>query len=370
MTAGGKFSGRAVQRSLLGLLHVGAAGLVVQFSHPPSSASIPPASRGHHDTPQSTMAAPAVPHTSSPTAGTAPPEATITPTTRQAADTSWIARVEESIRTQEYAITWQEQTSDGGPPAANRAANLRAYSREDGTAIMARTTQTGFAGHPLNDVTPPSATIRLSHFGGRALPPPERTILEDDDLRQHMESVELSIENSESGLRQTFTLDRGDHGREQVHLRFTSADGVFRRIPNSPAVRIENASGAAVATLNSMEAVDRDGRRLETEMSLDSGVISVFVEARDAQWPIQVTKTLVGFGYPWTYESNQVSGSLGQSVENACDVNGDGFDDIIVGANYGEARLYLGSSGWVQNSHAWDSNVFSNLYGVVPVRVM
>ncbi len=62
----------------------------------------------------------------------------------------------------------------------------------------------------------------------------------------------------------------------------------------------------------------------------------------------------------WTAEGNQASASFGNSVASAGDVDGDGYDDVIVGArlfgaaNYrGQAYLYLGSAGGVATSPAW-----------------
>ena len=64
---------------------------------------------------------------------------------------------------------------------------------------------------------------------------------------------------------------------------------------------------------------------------------------------------------PWIAESDQVGANLGYSVSSAGDVNNDGFEDIVVGAqNYdngetdeGRAFLYLGSSSGLSSSYAW-----------------
>jgi len=63
----------------------------------------------------------------------------------------------------------------------------------------------------------------------------------------------------------------------------------------------------------------------------------------------------------WTAESNQASASLGVSVGTAGDVNGDGYSDVIVGADLydngepdeGRAYVYLGSAAGLGAVEAW-----------------
>ena len=63
----------------------------------------------------------------------------------------------------------------------------------------------------------------------------------------------------------------------------------------------------------------------------------------------------------WTAESGQISAFFGASVATAGDANGDGYSDVVVGANYydngqtdeGRAYLYLGSASGVVTTTAW-----------------
>ncbi|MEW6747828.1 MAG: FG-GAP-like repeat-containing protein [Planctomycetota bacterium] len=64
----------------------------------------------------------------------------------------------------------------------------------------------------------------------------------------------------------------------------------------------------------------------------------------------------------WTAYGEQLegywNGKLGYSVSSAGDVNGDGFDDVILGGpgwsrNCGEARVYLGSAGGLASTPVW-----------------
>jgi len=76
----------------------------------------------------------------------------------------------------------------------------------------------------------------------------------------------------------------------------------------------------------------------------------------------------------WTTESNQVSADLGWSVGTAGDVNGDGYSDVIVGANTydngqqneGRAFVYHGSAAGLASGAAWmaESDQANGAFGV------
>ncbi|MDH3786111.1 MAG: VCBS repeat-containing protein, partial [Acidobacteriota bacterium] len=63
----------------------------------------------------------------------------------------------------------------------------------------------------------------------------------------------------------------------------------------------------------------------------------------------------------WTADGAQAEALLGRSVAGAGDINGDGYDDVVVGLpryddgqfDEGQARLYLGSAGGLDSSAVW-----------------
>ena len=75
----------------------------------------------------------------------------------------------------------------------------------------------------------------------------------------------------------------------------------------------------------------------------------------------------------WRVESNKINADFGRSVRTAGDVNGDGYADVIVGADYysngqdfeGRAFVFHGSAGGLSTTPDWtaESNQASALFG-------
>jgi len=76
----------------------------------------------------------------------------------------------------------------------------------------------------------------------------------------------------------------------------------------------------------------------------------------------------------WSFESDQAYAFLGRSVASAGDVNGDGYSDVLVGANgytddqmnEGRVYLFLGSATGLETTAAWvgDGNQVDSEYGM------
>ncbi len=138
------------------------------------------------------------------------------------------------------------------------------------------------------------------------------------------------------------------------------------RLAADGAVELVDPSGAAVLRYGELHAVDATGRALSTRLELVSGqpsAIRLTVDAAAAVFPITLDPTITGLSPTanWTVESDQAYSGFGDGVGTAGDVNGDGYDDVIVGApaydngqsNEGRAFLYYGSASGLSTTPAW-----------------
>jgi len=109
-------------------------------------------------------------------------------------------------------------------------------------------------------------------------------------------------------------------------------------------------------------------RRIESRSILVLGLVSMMSAA--TTWA--TGKTIMTSEADWTSEANQVEAYYGESLGTAGDVNGDGFDDFIVGArmydnglqNAGVAWLFYGSpTGPAQTANVVFNPPVINLHG-------
>jgi len=144
-----------------------------------------------------------------------------------------------------------------------------------------------------------------------------------------------------AGLPSIGSQSAPDQATETVpSLRATEPRG---RIPGRGDSCIGDASGRGFAGASGGAAT-----RIESAIDTRGGRVAAAVDG-------------VATNASWSAESNQAHAHFGFAVASAGDVNGDGFDDVIVGApgydngriGEGGAFVYLGSAGGLDTNAAW-----------------
>ncbi|HEV8701099.1 MAG TPA: integrin alpha [Candidatus Polarisedimenticolia bacterium] len=267
----------------------------------------------------------------------------------------WLTRAQEEIRRSEYGFS---PLGDGAWAAPNRAQNLRSRLGADGLEVAVRMPAGGGDGWAFR--------LRLSRFGrAGALETVENAppILASDRIELHREALAL-VEwylNDARGIEQGFTVGKapeGGTGPIVLEMAFPG-EATTRMEDGGGTVAFTPAPGGPVLRYGGLAAWDAAGRALASGMDLRPGRLRLHVDDSGAIYPITIDPLLTNPA--WTTEGNQGGAQLGLSVASAGDVNGDGFDDVIVGAymydggelNEGKVFVYHGSVLGLSASADW-----------------
>ena len=177
-------------------------------------------------------------------------------------------------------------------------------------------------------------------------------------VERQWEGVSEWWDNRADGVEHGWTVTRRPEGQWPAGAEGESrerAGGGERR--DSDVRRL--ASGTQRFEYGKLEAWDARQRRLPARLLQDVDGLRIEVDDAEAEYPLTIDPLLTTTA--WTAESNQASAKFGFSVASAGDVNGDGFSDVVVGADRfdngeadeGRAFLYLGSATGLSPSPAW-----------------
>jgi hypothetical protein len=155
--------------------------------------------------------------------------------------------------------------------------------------------------------------------------------------------------NSPRGLEQGFTLLERPKGKGALAFELAVEDA-------SASLRGGRVVFATVAgrrlAYGKLGVVDAAGRELRAQLEVpDTGRLRIVLEDDFATYPVVVDPLLTETD-DTILESSQSNSYLGISVSGAGDVNGDGYADVIVGADHydagqadeGAAFVFLGSA--------------------------
>jgi hypothetical protein len=279
---------------------------------------------------------------------------------------SWLARVQRDIAAREYhAAPARYEAGKNLLQAPNRRQNLRSWFTGGGVMVRRRVPgnsswscslkpeAVGVAGrmHKLEFAAPVAEKNRVSYRSGY---------------------LEQWYENRPEGLEQGFTIPKS-LGRGELRLRLAIAGGLKPKLANETTLVLLSPSGAAVLEYGNLRVVDAAGRLLASRFSLSGSKLIIHVETTNAVYPLTIDPLLLSLD--WQVEGNQEKAYMGDSVAGAGDVNHDGFADVIVGAclyDYGGKKdagavfVYLGSATGLGKLPVWQAggDQVEGLFGI------
>jgi hypothetical protein len=303
-------------------------------------------------------------------------------------DQNWFRNTIKDIQKEEYNITYSEELGTYQSP--NRRNNLRFIYNRDGFTAQTKSTRI-----PKFDVNGKS----LKEEEKEHEIPEEFEIslrITNDEFRItennlnasgnkawiENEKIRIDYTNNEDGMRQDFIIKQkpvGIHpfgtGEEKLRLNI-AAETKLKMIVGADALMFKNDKGEEKMKYSSLKVWDANGKPLRAyfEKNLELGIknyelrakskikiipnsFSIVVNDAEAVYPVTIDP--ISSSSVWSVTGEAVSDLFGSSVATAGDVNGDGYSDVLVGANQfgansqGKAYLYYGSVTGLSSTPGW-----------------
>ncbi len=270
-----------------------------------------------------------------------------TGTLSEGTDTGWLAKVEKELADLEYHAS----DTTKGLQAPNRVHNLRTYFSSAGISLVERT----------GEMDSELFQMHLAGMGrGSGISPFARTAeisFTDNRVELRHEGISEWYVNGPEGLEQGFTVFQRPAGTGPLTLSL-SVLGAETRLQGEKILLVTR-SGRKLE-YGKLYVSDARGRGIDASMAPSAeGMIRITVQDMLAEYPL-VIDPLISSPADAMVESNQEGAMMGHSVSGAGDVNGDGYDDVIVGVfrydhgqeNEGAAFIYHGSASGISTTYA------------------
>ncbi|MBK7368181.1 MAG: FG-GAP repeat protein [Candidatus Eisenbacteria bacterium] len=273
---------------------------------------------------------------------------------------AWLEHAERAIAKKEY----EASTTGGGLQAPNRAHGLRTWFDPEGIRVVDRTAED----------SPALLSLRVSRLGRET----RLRTADAGEVRHRDSRVEIRrpgwtewFENSEGGLEQGFTLESRPDGAGPVVVELAADGATLERTAGGDGATIL-APGGRRLRYEKLSAFDARGTALAATMEVEPRTIRLRVEDEGAAYPITIDPLLTSV-FDSRLTALQAGAEFGRAVSAAGDVNGDGYGDVIVGAqmydagqtNEGAAFVFHGGPGGIPSVSAPAAVIQSNQSGAI-----
>ncbi len=252
-------------------------------------------------------------------------------------DADWLSTAQSNIAEREYFFKKGNKLSKETFWASNRQQKLGYIINASGYSVSPVLLTDKISNNWKEQIN--LTSIRR---GGNETLLSEAPVVEEGKTKMTYRYNGFSIEyiNGAPGLRQNFIIDHNYSGKGHLKLVLGIKGNLFPNVKNNQ-LEFENREGLALLYYRDLKVWDADHKVLEASMALNSqNELVIDVDDENATYPITVDP--ISQVPEWTTSASGILPSLlGQSAVDAAygfsvaglgDINGDGYDDVAIGA--------------------------------------
>ena len=241
------------------------------------------------------------------------------PASSSPAGPHWLSNAQRQIEALEYHAS----SGRKGLQAPNRRHGLRTYFERTGIRVVDRTAPG----------SPQLLSLSLVALGrGEVLTDVAPGQLHHHDSRVEIAHAEMAVvewfENSTRGLEHGMTLSARPSGEGPLQLEIAVEDATV--LHGEDALSFQSDAGRRLR-YDKLLVEDARGETIAAHFAPSDRGFRLVVDDEGATYPLLIDPLLTST-FDNEIESNQIGAALGRAVAAAGDVNGDGYDDVIVGA--------------------------------------
>ncbi|MBC8048264.1 MAG: FG-GAP repeat protein, partial [Fimbriimonadaceae bacterium] len=154
------------------------------------------------------------------------------------------------------------------------------------------------------------------------------TDVEANKLIYNYNNLSIEYINTTDGIRQNFIVKSAPEQAENVSVILNIESKLNPHLKSNTLILSKNNS--QLYKYSDLKVWDKNGKPLQANMSLNGNQLALNVDVRNAEFPVTIDP--LSTTYAWKHTGGQSHAGFGFWVSGNGDVNGDGFSDIAIGA--------------------------------------